>query len=99
MSPQIIPIKIDATATLEDTLSQINPAIYSSHCSSKSSLLCFIRETMMSDTEYNTLGSYFMVHFVYRFNTLGGKSPNRRGPGGGPRGGHGFGGGGRPMRF
>ena len=32
---------------------------------------------MMSDTEYNTLGSYFMVHFVYRFNTLGGKSPNR----------------------
>ena len=54
---------------------------------------------LMSDTEYNTLGSYFMVHFVYRFNTLGGKSPNRRGPGGGPRGGHGFGGGGRPMRF
>ena len=65
----------------------------------QSSLSRSISETMMSDTEYNTLGSYFMVHFVYRFNTLGGKSPNRRGPGGGPRGGHGFGGGGRPMRF
>ncbi|KAA6314886.1 hypothetical protein EZS27_034569, partial [termite gut metagenome] len=35
-----------------------------------------ISETMMSDTEYNTLGSYFMVHFVYRLNTLGGKKPN-----------------------
>ncbi|KAA6345000.1 hypothetical protein EZS27_007385 [termite gut metagenome] len=32
-----------------------------------------ISETMMSDTEYNTLGSYFMVHFVYRLNTLGGR--------------------------
>jgi len=30
-----------------------------------------ITETAMSDTEYNTLGSYFMVHFVYRINTLG----------------------------
>lgn len=37
-----------------------------------------ITETMMQDTEYNTLGSYFMVHFVYRLNTLGGKAP--RGP-------------------
>jgi hypothetical protein len=35
-----------------------------------------ISETMMSDTEYNTLGSYFMVHFVYRLNTLGGKKPS-----------------------
>ena len=66
----------------------------------QSSLSRSISETMMSDTEYNTLGSYFMVHFVYRFNTLGGKAPGRRGPGGGPRGGHGYGGGGvRPMRF
>lgn len=48
----------------------------------QSSLSRSISETMMSDTEYNTLGSYFMVHFVYRFNTLGGKSPNRRAPGG-----------------
>lgn len=53
-----------------------------------------INETMMSDTEYNTLGSYFMVHFVYRFNTLGG---GQRGGGnreGGP--GRGFGGPGGP---
>ncbi len=47
-----------------------------------------ITETMMSDTRYNTLGSYCMVHFVYRFNTLGGRAPQgagmgpRRGPGG-----------------
>ena len=41
MIPQIIPIKIDATATLEDTLSQINPAINAAHGAAKSSLLCF----------------------------------------------------------
>ena len=41
MSPQIILIKIDATATLEDTLSQINPAINAAHGAAKSSLLCF----------------------------------------------------------
>ncbi len=28
----------------------------------------------INDTEYNTLGSYFMVHFVYRINTLGKES-------------------------
>lgn len=55
----------------------------------QTSLTRTISETMMSDTEYNTLGSYFMVHFVYRFNTLGGKAPGRgRGPGFGPGGGH-----------
>lgn len=64
----------------------------------QSNLSRTITETRMSDVEYNTLGSYFMVHFVYRLNTLGGKSPSRQqgfGPGGGrgPRGG-GFGGGG-----
>ncbi|KAA6345161.1 hypothetical protein EZS27_007235 [termite gut metagenome] len=62
-----------------------------------------ISETMMSDTEYNTLGSYFMVYFVYRLNTLGGKAPAQRQSfgsgfeGGGRRdrtgGGGGFGGG------
>jgi hypothetical protein len=51
----------------------------------KSNLSRSITETRMSDTEYNTLGSYFMVHFVYRLNTLGGRSSSRRqfGPGGG----------------
>jgi len=36
-------------------------------------------ETAMSDTEYNTLGSYFMVHFVYRINTLGKQSARTSG--------------------
>ena len=36
------------------------------------------------DSEYNTLGSYFMVHFIYRFNVFkgGGGEGERRGPGG-----------------
>ncbi|BEH00424.1 outer membrane beta-barrel protein [Bacteroides sedimenti] len=77
----------------------------------QSSLTRTIDGTMIQDTEYNTLGSYFMVHFVYRFNTLGGKAPSRRGgfdrhgPEDGPRerprggdrpGGGGFPGGGGP---
>lgn len=44
----------------------------------QSNLTRTIDETRMSDTEYNTLGSYFMVHFVYRLNTLGGKSRSSR---------------------
>lgn len=51
----------------------------------QSNLSRTISETMISDTQYNTLGSYFMVHFVYRLNTLGGKAASRsnfRGPGG-----------------
>lgn len=59
----------------------------------QSNLTRSISETMMSDTEYNTLNSYFMVHFVYRINTLGGKNPMRMG---GPRGGFGRGGFGPP---
>ncbi len=50
----------------------------------QSNLTRTISETMMSDTEYNTIGSYFMVHFVYRLNTLGGRAPRS---GMGPRGG------------
>ena len=42
----------------------------------QSNLTRSISETQVSDTEYNTLGSYFMVHFVYRFNTLGGRKPS-----------------------
>lgn len=48
----------------------------------QSNLSRSITETRMSDTEYNTLGSYFMVHFVYRLNTLGGKAPSRQRQGG-----------------
>ena len=41
-----------------------------------------------TDTEYNTLTSYFMVHFIYRFSIFkGGASMNDvRGPGRGPMG-------------
>lgn len=59
----------------------------------------------MTDTEYNTLGSYFMVHFVYRLNTLGGKAAKRGGAGrggynrGGEGGGRGGFGGPPPGRF
>lgn len=41
----------------------------------QSNLSRSISETLISDTEYNTLRSYFMVHFVYKLNTLGGKVP------------------------
>lgn len=53
----------------------------------QSNLSRTIDATRMTDSEYNTLGSYFMVHFVYRLNTLGGKSRGSgRGEGFGPGG-------------
>jgi hypothetical protein len=65
-----------------------------------------------SDTEYNAINSYAMLHVIYRFNLFGGKDArqNMHGPGDGPgmgRGGRprgGFGGpgggfGGRPRGF
>lgn len=67
-------------------------------------------ESMITDTRYNTLGSYFMVYFVYRINTVGKGAMSddddddkfKRG-GFGPQSGFGpmdggFGGGNRPMR-
>ena len=64
-----------------------------------------------SDTEYNAITSYAMLHVIYKLNIFGGLS-NMRGPGGGPGGREGrrggFGGGrpggggggfGRPGRF
>lgn len=54
---------------------------------------------MRSDTEYNAIYSYCMVHFIYRLNLFGGKGAGPRmggpgrGPGFGPGPGHG------PRRF
>jgi len=62
--------------------------------------------TYTQDSEYNTLGSYFMVHLIYRFNIFKGggtaSDMRRSGPGGGdrPRGERPPGGsGGRPPRI
>jgi len=62
-----------------------------------------ISSTERSDTEYNAINSYAMLHLIYRFNNFGGKSSRRGGMDGRPdfndprfsRGG-GFGGG-RPQ--
>lgn len=50
-----------------------------------------ISAAMRSDTEYNAIYSYCMVHFIYRLNVFGGKQGGR--PAGGPGFGHGPGGG------
>ncbi|NDW13619.1 hypothetical protein D0T50_12060 [Bacteroides sp. 214] len=70
----------------------------------QSNLSRSISQSAITDTESNVLGSYFMVHFVYRLNTLGGKSRSNSGQGfsGGerrprPGGGGGPGGGGHRM--
>ena len=47
-----------------------------------------------TDTEYNSINSYAMLHVIYRLNLFGGKHAQQRGPGG--PGGPGFGG---PRRF
>ena len=39
-----------------------------------------ISDTSISDTEYNTLGSYVMIHFVYRLNTLGERISGKKRP-------------------
>lgn len=52
-----------------------------------------ITASYIQDSEYNTLGSYFMVHFIYRFSIIKGgasasdvKTPGRSGRGRGPMG-------------
>ena len=52
-----------------------------------------ITASYIQDSEYNTLGSYFMVHFIYRFSIFkggasasDGKTPGRSGRGRGPMG-------------
>ena len=56
-----------------------------------------ITAMMSSDTEYNAITSYAMLHVIYRLNLFGGKAGRQGGFGGGPgeRGGRGsgFGGG------
>ncbi len=55
----------------------------------RSSISQNITSTGYTESEYNTLGSYFMVHFVYRFSIFKGGATvsdamgGRRGPGGG----------------
>ena len=60
-----------------------------------------ISATSRTDTEYNAINSYAMLHVVYRMNLFGGKQARKGGPGGdGPRPdfrGRPFNGGGRPM--
>ena len=50
-----------------------------------------ISAAMRSDTEYNGVFSYCMVHFIYRLNLFGGKAGGQRPGMGGPHGGPGFG--------
>lgn len=59
----------------------------------QNSLTRTVTSNYTQDTEYNTLGSYFMFHFVYRLNTFGGKQARKgMGPGGrGERPGGGYG--------
>lgn len=52
-----------------------------------------VTASYIQDSEYNTLGSYFMVHFIYRFSIFKGgasasdvKTPGRSGRGRGPMG-------------
>ncbi len=62
-----------------------------------------ISSTSRTDTEYNAVNSYAMLHVVYRLNIFAGKNSRKDGPGEGPDGrrpdfgGRPFNGGGRPM--
>ena len=68
----------------------------------QSNLTRTINAMQRSDTEYNSINSYVMLHAIYRFNAFGGKDARQMmGRGFGGRGG-GFGGGrpgGRPGGF
>ena len=62
-----------------------------------------ISATSRTDTEYNAINSYAMLHVIYRMNLIGGKAAREEGRRGGPDGprpdfgGRPFNGGGRPM--
>lgn len=53
----------------------------------QSNLTRSVSNTEICDTEYNTLGSYFMFHFVYRINTLGKRAAAEKGNDSRPEGG------------
>ena len=58
----------------------------------QNSLVRTVTSNYTQDSEYNTLNSYFMFHFVYRLNTFGGKQARKgKGQGRGPRPEGGFG--------
>ena len=59
----------------------------------QSTLSRVISATSRTDTEYNAINSYAMLHVVYRMNIFGGKNARRDGRRGGPDDGPG---GGRP---
>jgi hypothetical protein len=66
----------------------------------QSNLSRSITASMRTDTEYNAITSYGMVHVIYRLNLFGGRAGRQGGFGGGPggRGGRGGRGGfGGPM--
>jgi uncharacterized membrane protein YgcG len=70
----------------------------------QSTLSRTVNAMMQSDTSYNSITSYAMLHAVYRFNAFGGKGGRGErggGMGGGSRGGGSRGGfgGDRPPRF
>lgn len=56
----------------------------------KTNIMSQISDNMRTDTEYNAVNSYFMLHVTYQFNLFGGKKPNT-GSSHGPRGGPGYG--------
>jgi len=51
----------------------------------QSSISRTINSLMRSDTEYNKINSYAMVHVIYRMNAFGGMDQRRGGPGGNDR--------------
>ncbi|MFA6831215.1 MAG: TonB-dependent receptor [Bacteroidaceae bacterium] len=65
----------------------------------KTNIMSQISNNMRTDSEYNAVNSYFMLHVTYQFNLFGGKDPNanrdQRGPGRDGPGGRGSRGGGR----
>ena len=63
----------------------------------QSNLSRSITASMRTDTEYNAITSYGMVHVIYRLNLFGGRAGRQGGFGGGPGGRGGRGGFGGPM--